>query len=79
MLKNHLHATASQVSIFRLLSGIPMYLGFVFGMTRDLWNPFGLRDRGYFRIFAPLAMLVFFWLALTRLSYSGLLVGIFRQ
>ncbi len=76
MLKNHLHATASQVSVFRLLSGIPMYLGFVFGMARDLWNPFGLRDRGYFRLFAPLAMLIFVWLALTRLSYSGLLIGI---
>jgi MFS family permease len=77
MLKNHLHATASQVSIFRLLTGIPMYVGFAFGMTRDLWDPFGWRDRGYFRLFGPLAMLVFGWLALTRLSYSGLLIGMF--
>ena len=77
MLKNHLHASASQVSVFRLLTGIPMYLGFIFGMTRDRWNPFGWRDRGYFRIFGPLAMLVFGWLALTRLSYSGLLIGMF--
>ena len=77
MLKNHLHATASQVSVFRLLTGIPMYIGFVFGMTRDLWDPFGLRDRGYFRLFGPLAVLVFGWLAFTRLSYSGLVIGIF--
>ncbi len=77
LLKNHLHATASQVSLFRLLTGIPMYLGFVFGMARDLWNPFGCRDRGYFRIFSPLAIVVFGWLALTRLSYSGLLIGMF--
>jgi len=77
MLKNHLHATASQVSIFRLLTGIPMYVGFAFGMTRDLWDPFGWRDRGYFRLFGPLAILVFGWLALTHLSYSGLLIGVF--
>jgi MFS family permease len=75
MLKNHLHATASQVSVFRLLTGIPMYVGFIFGMTRDLWDPFGWRDRGYFRLFGPLAILVFVGLALTRLSYSGLLIG----
>ena len=50
VLKNHLHATASQVSMFRLVTGIPMYFGFAFGMTRDLWSPFGLRDRGYFRV-----------------------------
>jgi MFS family permease len=76
MLKNHLHATASQVSVFRLLTGIPMYVGFAFGLTRDQWNPFGWRDRGYFRLFGPLAIMVFCWLALTRLSYSGLLIGI---
>ncbi len=77
MLKNHLHATASQVSLFRLLTGIPMYVGFIFGMTRDLWDPFGWRDRGYFRLFGPLAVLVFIGLALTRLSYAGLLIGVF--
>jgi hypothetical protein len=39
MLKNVLHASASQISGFRLLTGIPFYLGFVFGMVRDLWSP----------------------------------------
>ena len=77
MMKNHLHATASQVSLFRLLTGIPLYFGFVFGLTRDFWDPFGLRDRGYFRLFGPAAMIVFGWLAFTRLSYSGLLIGMF--
>ena len=75
MLKNHLHATALQVSMFRLLTGIPLYLGFVFGLLRDLWNPFGWRDRGYFRLFAPLTVGVFTWMALARLSYQGLLIG----
>lgn len=77
MLKNHLHATASQVSLFRLLTGVPMYVGFIFGMTRDLWDPFGWRDRGYFRLFGPLAVLVFVWLAVRNLSYAGLLIGMF--
>jgi len=34
MLKNQLHATAAQVSIFRLLIVLPMYLAFVFGLAQ---------------------------------------------
>ena len=75
MLKDHLSATAPQVSMFRLLTGLPLYLGFVFGLARDLWNPFGWRDRGYFLLFAPLTMGVFILMALSRLSYQGLLIG----
>ena len=75
MLKNILHASASRISLFRLLTGIPFYLGFAFGMVRDLWNPIGLRDRGYFRIFVPLMICVLAWMALSRTSYLGLLIG----
>jgi hypothetical protein len=75
MLKNHLHATAPQVSMFRLLTGVPMYLAFLFGLVRDVWNPFGWRDRGYFRLFVPLTAGVFTWMSLSRLSYQGLLIG----
>ena len=53
MLNNQLHASASRIAAFRLLTAIPVYVAFVFGLTRDLWNPFGLRDRGFFLIFAP--------------------------
>ena len=35
-----LHATASQVSMFRLLTGIPAYIAFVFGLART----FGARS-----------------------------------
>jgi len=76
MLKNHLHATAPQVSVFRLLTGIPLYVAFLFGLVRDLWNPFGLRDRGFFLIFAPLTAAVFVWMAMSPLSYRMLLVGV---
>lgn len=75
MLKNQLHATASQVSMFRLLTGFPLYFGFLFGLARDRWNPFGWRDRGYFRIFALLMAGVFAWMAVSPLSYQGLLTG----
>ncbi len=75
MLKNNLHASATEVSMFRLLTAAPMYISFVFGFARDLWNPFGLRDRGYFLIFAPATAAVFVWMALSHLSYQGLFIG----
>ncbi len=75
MLKNQLHATATQISIFRLLTGIPVYFAFAFGLVRDQWNPFGLRDRGFFLIFAPATAAAFIWMATSRLSYRGLLIG----
>ena len=75
MLKDQLHASATQLSAFRLLTAIPVYLAFVFGLARDLWNPLGLRDRGFFLVFAPVTAAVFLWMALSRLSYAGLVGG----
>ena len=75
MMKNRLQASAPEVSMFRLLSGIPLYVAFLFGLVRDLWNPFGWRDRGYFFLFAPLTAAVFFWMAFAPLSRSMLLAG----
>ena len=75
MLKNQLHATAAQVSLFRLLTAVPVYISFVFGFARDLWNPLGRRDRGFFLLFAPATAAVFLWMAFSRLSYAGLLIG----
>jgi predicted MFS family arabinose efflux permease len=75
MLKNRLHATAPQVSMFRLLTGIPMYVAFLFGLVRDLWSPFGRHDRGFFMLFAPLTAAVFIWMGISRLSYAVLLIG----
>jgi predicted MFS family arabinose efflux permease len=75
MLKNRLHAGAAEVSLFRLLTGIPIYIAFVFGLLRDWWNPLGLRDRGYFLLFAPLTAAVFVWMAMSPLSYALLTCG----
>lgn len=75
MLKNQLHASATQVATFRLLTAVPVYLSFVFGLVRDVWNPFGRRDRGFFLLFAPVTAAVFVWMALSPLSYAGMFAG----
>jgi MFS family permease len=77
MLKDQLHASATQVSIFRLVTALPVYVAVLFGLTRDLWNPLGRRDRGYFLIFGPATALVFVWLAFSKVSFAGLFVGVF--
>ena len=75
MLKNLLHASASQVSLFRLVTGIPFFVGFVFGLVRDMWNPFDWRDPGYFRIFVPLTVIALAGGAFSRTTYLGLVLG----
>ena len=76
MLKNQLHATATEVSMFALLTGVPIYVAVIFGLERDLWNPFGWRDRGLFLLFGPAAAVAFLWMAFSPLSYRGLLAGV---
>jgi hypothetical protein len=77
MLKNQLHASAAAVAEFRLVTAIPIYLSFMFGFARDIWNPFGMRDRGYLLIFSLVTVVVFVGLALLPLSMAGLYIGIF--
>jgi len=76
MLKNQLHESAARISSFRLITAIPVYLSVAFGLTRDLWNPLGRKDRGFFLIFAPVTAVLLFWMAFSRLSYTGLLTGL---
>src|SRR5690348_16612780 len=47
LLNNKLHLQAHEVAGFRLIAAIPLYLAFVFGFIRDVWNPLGMRDRGF--------------------------------
>ena len=75
ILKNELHATATQISAFRLLTGIPVYIAFAFGLARDQWNPMGLRDRGFFLMFAPVTAATCIWMAFSGFSYTRLLIG----
>jgi MFS family permease len=74
MLKNDVKATPEQIANFRLLTAIPVYLSFCFGLARDLWNPFGLKDRGLLMIFGAVTAALFLFMSAFPLSYSGLLV-----
>lgn len=77
MLKDRLHATASAVANFRIVTAIPVYLAFIFGFIRDRWDPFGLRDRGYLILFGLFTALAYAWLAWQRLTFLGLVSGMF--
>jgi MFS family permease len=75
MLKNQLHASPSEVALFLFLTALPTYLSFPFGLARDRWNPFGLRDRGFLLLFAPVTALVYACMAHSGLSFMGLFAG----
>lgn len=75
MLKNRLQASPAEIASFRLVTAIPLFLGFGFGLARDLWSPLGRRDLGYFRIFVPLMSGALAWMAFSPVSHSGLLAG----
>ena len=77
MLKDQLHLSASAVSIFRAVTPLPVYAAFLFGLIRDRWSPFGLRDRGLYILFGPVTALIFFMLAHTKLTLASMYIGIF--
>jgi predicted MFS family arabinose efflux permease len=72
-LKNELKLDAAQVSWFLLLLGLPTYIGFVFGLLRDRWNPGGQGDRGYLLMIAPLVGCAYLLMARFGVSYFALL------
>jgi len=74
-LKNKLHLEASEVSHFRLIAAIPLYLSFVFGLLRDTWNPFGMKDRGLMAIFGAVGTCLYLCFAFTPVSYGSLLAA----
>jgi hypothetical protein len=74
-LKNRLHLTAHDVANFRLVVAIPLYLSFVFGFVRDVWNPLLMRDRGFMLLFGGMTALLYLLFAFTPMSYSTLLAA----
>ncbi len=76
MLKNQLHASPEAVARFRFITAVPVFVAFIFGFIRDTWNPFRMRDRGYFLIFSPVTAAVFVWLAFSKLTLPTLYTGI---
>jgi len=75
-LKNRLHLEAHEVAHFRLVAAIPLYLSFVFGFIRDLWNPLGMRDRGFMLVFGVVCALLYLGFALAPMTYSMLLAAV---
>jgi MFS family permease len=75
-LKNRLHLTAHEVANFRLAAAIPLYLSFVFGFIRDMWNPLEMRDRGFILLFGGISALLYVFFAFMPMTYSTLLVAV---
>src|SRR6202166_4761350 len=75
-LKNRLHLTAHEVANFRVVAAFPLYLSFVFGFIRDMWNPLGMRDRGYMLLFGGITALLYVLFAFMPMNYVTLLVAV---
>jgi hypothetical protein len=75
-LKNRLHLTAHEVANFRLAAAIPLYLSFVFGFIRDMWNPLGMRDRGFMMVFGGISASLYVFFAFTPMGYATLLAAV---
>ena len=76
LLKNKLHLQAHEVAGFRLVAAIPLYLAFAFGFVRDIWNPFGMRDRGFMVLFGAISAALYVGFAFTPISYLTLLLAV---
>lgn len=76
LLKNKLHLQAHEVAGFRLVAAIPLYFAFVFGFIRDVWNPFGMRDRGFMLLFGIVSGLLYVSFAFTVIDYWTLLLAV---
>ncbi len=73
ILKDRLHLAPYPVALFEAITLLPYYLAFLFGVLRDRWRPFGLGDRGYFILAAPVAITCYAWVAAHPLTYGELL------
>src|SRR5512135_561360 len=75
-LKNKLHLSAHEVAMFRLIASVPLYVSFLFGFARDVFNPFGLRDRGYMMLFGFITALIYVYFAFADVSYTMLVFAV---
>jgi hypothetical protein len=76
MLKNKLKLSAHEVAGFRLVAAVPLYLSFAFGFIRDIWNPFGMGDRGFMLLFGTISALLYVFFAFTAVTYAVLIVAV---
>jgi Major Facilitator Superfamily len=75
-LKNKLQLKAHEVADFRLVAAIPLYLSFVFGFIRDMWNPLRMGDRGYLLLFGGISAFLYVAFAFAPMTYLTLLVAV---
>ena len=76
VLKNKLDLSASAVATFRLIAAIPLYLSGLFGFARDIWDPFGRGDRGFFMLFGGITAALYIAFAFIPVTYWTLLAAI---
>jgi hypothetical protein len=76
LLKNKLELSAHEVAGFRLVAAVPLYLSFAFGFIRDMWSPFGMRDRGFMLLFGIISAVLYVFFAFTSATYVVLIVAI---
>jgi len=76
-LKNRLHLDANQNARFYLIISIPLFVGFLFGLVRDRWSPFGRGDRGHLVVFGLATAAIFLVMAFLEPTYPVLLAGVF--
>ena len=75
-LKNRLHLKSSETAIFLLWAGSPLFVGFVFGMVRDRWSPFGSGDRGHLILFGLTTAAIYTAMAFLHPTYLLLALGL---
>ena len=76
LLKNKLKLSAHEVAGFRLVAAVPLYLSFGFGFIRDMWNPFGIGDRGFMLLFGTISALLYILFTFTAVTYAVLIVAV---
>ena len=74
-LKNKLYLEAHELADFRLVAAIPLYLSFVFGFIRDMWNPFKMKDRGFMILFGIICAVLYACFAFIAMTYGTLLIA----
>jgi hypothetical protein len=79
LLKNKMRLDAFEISRFRLVISIPLFLSFLFGLARDNWSPFGLGDRGHLFLFSALSAVTYAVFAFMGASLAALSIGLFLQ
>ena len=75
-LKNRLHLAAEQLAIFRIWTGIPLFLSLGFGFLRDRWSPAEAGDRGHLILFGLATAIAYAVLAFLPPSYAVWMGGI---